>query len=133
MKYRNYHITASAYPCQGFFFAHDEYDGPTNTEDMMKNGRPQAKDIEDAAVLSALDGIATATTTRLAAAGWDTAATRWEMAATWDIASALGVDQKLALSKLRSMYRRKVLDCQCDCGCRGDWCRPENSPWGHFK
>lgn len=79
----------------------------------MKNGKLQAKDITDADVLAAIDATLQPCHTTT----------------TWDVASQLGLPKKVVLAKLRSMRRRHVIDCQCSCGCRGDWCRPEVSPW----
>lgn len=84
----------------------------------MKNGKLQAKDIDDAAVFAAIDAI-------------DARQSR-STVATWDVAEELSMPDKVVLAKLRSMHRRGIVDCQCDCGCRGDWCRPEVSPWDNL-
>lgn len=88
---------------------------------MSTAANPSAKDIPEADILAAIDaaknpknvhGHATAATYRI-----QEALPQWP--------------PKVVLARLRSMARRGVIDCQCTCGCRGDWCRPEESPWGN--
>ena len=41
-------------------------------------------------------------------------------ASRWNVAEALGVNEKIVLAKLRKLTRRGLLD-GCTCGCRGDF------------
>lgn len=83
----------------------------------------QAKDIPEAEILAAIDTVANTTISSYGT---------YRTAATWKIQEALpAYPPKVVLARLRSMFQRGVIDCQCKCGCRGDWCRPEFSPWGN--
>lgn len=85
----------------------------------MSDGTMQAKGIPEAEVLAAIDAV-----TAKSGSG--------RTAATWLVQEAMSkYPPKVVLARLRSMFRRGVIDCQCSCGCRGDWCRPEGSPWGN--
>lgn len=84
--------------------------------------RPSAKDISEADILAAIDAVKDPPNRN----GHTTVST-WkiqEMLSQWP--------PKVVHARLRSMAKRRVIDCQCDCGCRGDWCRPEESPWSDW-
>lgn len=92
----------------------------------MMNKAIQAKHIPEAEILAAIDATKRGGPPSI---GRPIVA----CASTWDIQAHLNAyPAKVVLARLRSLYRRKVIDAQCDCGCRGDWCRPEESPWGPF-
>lgn len=71
----------------------------------MKNGKMQAKDIDDRAVLAAVKELA----------GPDD---HWAM--RWDLETKLGVPEKVLRAKCDALIKRKLLD-GCTCGCRGDF------------
>ena len=74
----------------------------------MKNGRPQAKDVSDAAILGALAAVRG----RNGAPDWSALSDVQEHMAD--------VPAKVVRAKLASMIRRKVIT-GCACGCRGDF------------
>jgi hypothetical protein len=83
----------------------------------------QAKDVPETDVFAAID----ATKTRVIS-GPDKRVLA--TTPTWEIQKQLHrYPPKVVLARLRAMHRRKLIDAQCSCGCRGDWCRPEESPW----
>lgn len=77
--------------------------------------RPQARDIADDAVLDAINKAITASP-------WNRDTPEiYRSASRWDLERYLPhVPGKLILAKLRSMHRRKLIDANCLCGCRGD-------------
>ena len=80
----------------------------------MKQGRKQAKDVDDRFVLE--------TVHRLSMEGreYGCGPPYWVMA--WDLEKALGLEGtgRLLLAKCESLIKRKLLD-GCPCGCRGDF------------
>lgn len=79
----------------------------------MKNGRAQAKDVPEAAILALL---------RSRPGKWHT---HWDGDdPTWNLPAALpelrAFPEKVLRAKLSSMARRRLVH-GCGCGCRGDW------------
>lgn len=73
----------------------------------------QAKDIPEVEILAAMDAISPK-----------------GCSSRWDIEARLpAYPPKVVHARLRSMVKRKVIDAQCTCGCRGDYVRNEFSPW----
>lgn len=88
----------------------------------MKNGRPQAKDLDDRLVLATIWRLQM---TPYAPHPWGIKttcphwATRWETAEALEAAGVV-VPEKVLLAKAASLIRRNLMH-GCTCGCRGDF------------
>jgi hypothetical protein len=85
----------------------------------MKNGRMQAKDVSDVAVLRVIGELMAESYRRRPAPDEYLWTMRWDIEARFP-----DVPEKVMQAKYTALVRRKLID-GCDCGCRGDfWLMP---------
>jgi hypothetical protein len=81
----------------------------------MKNGRMQAKDVDDRKVLSTIGDLMAATYRERPMAD------RYLWTMVWDIEKHFpDVPKRVLAAKLEALVKRKLID-GCTCGCRGDF------------
>ena len=86
----------------------------------MKDGRIQAKDVNDLAVLRVISELMAESYRRRPAADEYLWTMRWDIEARFP-----DVPEKVMLAKFAALARRKLID-GCTCGCRGDfWLTPK--------